>query len=229
MRKKYDFSTELKWNGGDQNQSSITYTNRLDHITKLLNNNKKLLDIGYGNGSFLRSAFERGFDVTGIDLDERFFKPEFECNLINGRIEDNPFPPNSFDVITTHHVLEHVEDLEKTTKSIFNALKPGGLWLIELPHEIGSLVNKIRRVFRPLLGHQKYTFYSSVQHIRFFCTKGLESHLKHHHFEIINCRSIPSSECVTGTASILLLPLKPLENKYDQGHFLEAIARKPLL
>ena len=93
---------------------------------------KKLLDIGCGNGAFLLRVKSAGWDVSGIDLDEQVVKSGLEKGLEIqlGDITVLKSKAAFYDVITLSHVIEHVSDPASLLKHCFRLLKPdGSLWL----------------------------------------------------------------------------------------------------
>lgn len=50
------------------------------------------------------------------------------CNL--------PFEENSFDVVFSNHVLEHIEDDKKAMSELFRVLKPGGMGIFQIPQDL---------------------------------------------------------------------------------------------
>jgi SAM-dependent methyltransferase len=95
-----------------------------------------LLDVGSGTGAFVSEMSENGWQVTGLEPDEgarRVAKEKFNCDLKN---TDKLFelPPNSFDVITLWHVLEHVHDLKIYITQLKNLLKQNGKLVIAVPN-----------------------------------------------------------------------------------------------
>jgi len=94
---------------------------------------ENLLDVGSGRGVFL-FPFLEGFpyiEVTSVDiLDKRI---EMLSDIKNGGIDrlnavkadicTQPFPDNSFDVITLLEVLEHIPDVKKAIKSAVKMAK----------------------------------------------------------------------------------------------------------
>ncbi len=61
-------------------------------------------------------------------------------NLVLGDISLLPFSSNSFDLITSNMVFEHLADPENQLKEIFRILKPGGLLIFHTPNASSYLV-----------------------------------------------------------------------------------------
>jgi 2-polyprenyl-3-methyl-5-hydroxy-6-metoxy-1,4-benzoquinol methylase len=94
--------------------------------------NARLLDVGFGSGAFLESAKNAGWNVAGVDPDPVSVDSAIKrgLNVRAGGVEAFADMPESFDVVTMSHVIEHVHAPWKTLKSIYHLLKPGGfLWL----------------------------------------------------------------------------------------------------
>ncbi len=81
----------------------------------------KLLDIGFGDGSFLYYMKENGWDVAGVDYNERMVdlaRDELGINAFAGQLEDAGYEDGSFDVVTLWGVLEHVQSPRRTIEEI---------------------------------------------------------------------------------------------------------------
>lgn len=99
----------------------------------------KLIDIGCGNGAFLRS-FGRlfpGWTLAGLEWDDKYRSmvesvPGVE-RLFTGQLDEIPA---GFDVISLIHTLEHIEDPLALLRKARNKLKPGGLLFIQLPYYV---------------------------------------------------------------------------------------------
>lgn len=95
-----------------------------------------VLDVGAGTAFFLNEMNRHGWQVTGTEKnpDARdFARSRFNLSL------DEPekifsLPPDSFDVITMWHVLEHIHHPDKTMETLEKLLKPGGRMIIALPN-----------------------------------------------------------------------------------------------
>jgi 2-polyprenyl-3-methyl-5-hydroxy-6-metoxy-1,4-benzoquinol methylase len=96
----------------------------------------QLLDVGCGSGLFLQRMRKLGWDVEGIDPDasaiENARKKGLKVRL--GRLETSRYAPESFDVVTMSHVIEHVEDPHRLLKECHRILKPSGLLILITPN-----------------------------------------------------------------------------------------------
>lgn len=105
------------------------------HLPKLFKG-AKLLDVGFGDGIFLQTAKQIGWDVKGVDFDPNVVANAKKNGLdvFCGGVEIFIGQENKFDVITMSHVIEHVYDPVSTLKICFSLLKPGGQLWIETPN-----------------------------------------------------------------------------------------------
>ena len=106
-----------------------------------------LLDIGCSSGAFLRSLRGEAWDLHGIEISrEQARKAEAGtgAKIFVGDTLDAPFAPESFDVITGFHVLEHVYELRTVVGKIWQWLKPGGVFYLQVPNIAGLEM----RIFR---------------------------------------------------------------------------------
>ena len=103
---------------------------------------KKVLDVGSGNGYVLSKYASEGAEVFGIDITEagiELCRKRFEILDLKGdfRIadaEDIPFPDNSFDCVCSMGVLHHVPNTQKALDEIYRVLKPGGRLIVMFYH-----------------------------------------------------------------------------------------------
>jgi SAM-dependent methyltransferase len=95
-----------------------------------------LLDIGSGTGYFADVMKRSGWNVRGIEINEKareFSRSNFNLD-VSGPGEINRIPSCTYDCITLWHVLEHFQDPEEYMREISRLLKPEGLCLIALPN-----------------------------------------------------------------------------------------------
>jgi len=109
---------------------------------------KKLLEIGSGFGIFNTIARkEYGIDAWGIEPSGEGFDNTHELSLeilkengLDSSVIKNavgellPFPDNTFDIVYSTNVLEHVQDPQKVLSEAVRVCKPGGLIQIIAPN-----------------------------------------------------------------------------------------------
>ena len=95
-----------------------------------------LLDVGFGDGSFLENAKSIGWHVVGVDSDIETVKNARQrgLNVHHGGLETLIEQSNNFDVITLSHVIEHMHDPIASLRACHRLLKPGGQIWLETPN-----------------------------------------------------------------------------------------------
>jgi SAM-dependent methyltransferase len=58
-----------------------------------------------------------------------------DLNMFNINLEEIAFPDQSFDIIISSDVMEHVRDLERANREIYRCLKPGGAHMFTVPFD----------------------------------------------------------------------------------------------
>jgi 2-polyprenyl-3-methyl-5-hydroxy-6-metoxy-1,4-benzoquinol methylase len=115
---------------------SITLQSKRRLVEK--NSGKKtgsLLDIGAGTGAFASTMKKNGWTVTGLEPDETAranAKKDFDIEL-QPTENLSSFSPNTFNVITLWHVLEHVHKLHTYLDTFYSLLTDEGTLIIAVP------------------------------------------------------------------------------------------------
>lgn len=99
---------------------------------------KKLLDVGCGDGALASELARRGAIVTGLDADPAMiaaaqWRADIEATqlrLIEGQAERLPFDDAAFDYVLAVTVLCFVRDAERAVMEMTRVLKPGGRLVI---------------------------------------------------------------------------------------------------
>lgn len=102
----------------------------------LIEKGDRLLDIGAGNGVFVYCLRTIGYDAQGIEPDEnhsRYAREYLEIPVVTGFASDLQGRA-VYDLITLHHVLEHMNDPLSELKHIRSMLKPEGKLVVEVPN-----------------------------------------------------------------------------------------------
>ena len=88
----------------------------------------RILENGCGVGMYVQKLQAYGGQVYGLEYEfERAAEAHAYSDLIvNAAGENLPYPANSFDLILSHEVIEHVADDREAIQEMVRALKPGG-------------------------------------------------------------------------------------------------------
>ncbi|XMO87914.1 class I SAM-dependent methyltransferase [Algibacter sp. AS12] len=115
---------------------SFSLKKKLNLINSCSSEGKKLLDIGCGTGDFLQTAQQNNWIVSGIEPNQQARK--IANKKTNGSVFNTEqllkFQPNSFDVITLWHVLEHLPNLDEQIATFKKLLKANGTLIIAVPN-----------------------------------------------------------------------------------------------
>lgn len=137
--------------------------NNLDGVISFLESRfdlrgKRILDFGCGWGTDLIFCLKKGYDAFGVDISwekakfhtlrvQRKNYPKFWIErFILSQGENLPFKSESFDLVYSNQVIEHVKDPEKCISEIFRVLKKGGILYIRAPDYKSSFFEPHYRV-----------------------------------------------------------------------------------
>jgi SAM-dependent methyltransferase len=100
----------------------------------------RLLDVGCASGKFLRQMAAVGWTCAGIEPDPEAAARARQVtpNVFTGEPMAAPFAPESFDLVTAFHVLEHLPDPLAVLRRMLGWLAPGGTAVVEVPN-VGGL------------------------------------------------------------------------------------------
>lgn len=114
----------------------------------------KFLDVGCGAGySLMKASLDLNCEVEGIDVDPgshgvgRFIKDMVKTVPIKkGYAENLPYENESFDVVYSSHVLEHVNNEAKSLAEMKRVLKKDGVLIIGMPTASMAILNYISQM-----------------------------------------------------------------------------------
>jgi len=98
---------------------------------KLSLSGKKTLDLGMGFGGYAQALQARGAWVTGADI--AFPKNKLDLARVCADGICAPFISNSFDLVISISLIEHVEKPEKLIEEMVRLTKPGGYIYLSFP------------------------------------------------------------------------------------------------
>lgn len=93
-----------------------------------------LLDIGTGNGEIAKYLSEY-YNVVSVDVvDQRVVQDGFKFVQVDG--EELPFSDQSFDVVVSNHVIEHMANADKHLSETARVLKNDGIIYLATPNKL---------------------------------------------------------------------------------------------
>ena len=125
----------------NKNYIDVTYSNKKTDYPRLLCEklfkgvkNKKILDIGCGNGEISKNLQALGNEVYGIDASESA-REYIKDKLVKVDIQKDtyPFDDNTFDVVFSKSVIEHLHEPDHMLKEAYRVLKKGGTIITMTP------------------------------------------------------------------------------------------------
>jgi SAM-dependent methyltransferase len=95
-----------------------------------------VLENGCGVGMYVDHLIPFAGRVTGLEYDFSRARQAYSHspNILCAAGENLPFPDDSFDLILSHEVLEHVQDDSAALHEMVRVLRPGGRALIFVPN-----------------------------------------------------------------------------------------------
>lgn len=103
---------------------------------------KKLLEVGFGQGTDLYQFAKNGALVSGIDITPRHYElarrrfelADLSADLHLGDAEAMPYADESFDAVYSFGVIHHSPNTQRIIDEIHRVLKPGGRAIIGVYH-----------------------------------------------------------------------------------------------
>lgn len=117
------------------------------------------LDIGAAGGGNTRVLLKRGWRAAALEYGEEGAQVCHErgIDVLRADATRLPLAPSSLDLVVAFDVLEHIVDDKAAAAAVFDALRPGGTFLVAVPcdpklwsdHDVA--VDHVRRYTRPEL------------------------------------------------------------------------------
>jgi len=198
---------------------------RFCDVIFVLQNAKRVLDIGTGNGLLVALLHEFGHECHAVDFVEvnpvmiqAFKERDIQFKQCNAEVDNLPFSDNWFDAVTCCQVLEHFTHSHlHLMKEIYRVLLPGGLVEVDVPNAVcfrnrsrilrGKNITwdyKDNYVYAEPIQYKGYSFFPD-RHNREFTKIELSILLKEAGFRNIRSKHIKSVRVFTGWRNILLI------------------------
>ena len=108
-----------------------------EEVKKLLTPGTSLLEIGCAEGAFIKGIADKEIQSVGLELNVQAAENATKNGLDvrTETIQDHAIShPDTYDVVCSFQVMEHVTDVKGIMEASVKALKPGGRLIISVPN-----------------------------------------------------------------------------------------------
>ncbi len=135
-----------------------------------------LVDVGCGDGSFLDALAVR--PATGLDWSLEAVRAVCARGFpgVRGSLEQAPFAPGSFSIVTMFHALEHVSPARPSLDAVRALLAPGGRLVVQVPNA---------DCWQRTLLRGRWAGYDPPRHLVHYTTATLRRTLEVHGFRVV--------------------------------------------
>ena len=167
--------------GGKLDEQRVTWSGIIERITPHVKHPGKWIDVGVGNGAFLFTASEFGFDAIGIDKREYVLDPltKFGYSVVHADAETYDYEGAS--VVILADILEHIPYPKDLLKRIRQKLN--GALFVSCPN-----MDSVSWKYQDKTGENP--FWEEAEHFHNFTRARLQSLL-------IECGFTPVSYCAS--------------------------------
>lgn len=137
------------------------YNQILDQLEPYRKTNK-LMDVGCGIGFFLVEAKKRGWEVYGTEISEESAKicREKGIQIKEEVLNSENYEPESFDVITSFEVIEHINNPIDDLKHFYKILRKSGVVYITTPNFNSLLRYKLKGNYNIITYPEHLSYYT---------------------------------------------------------------------
>ena len=195
----------------------------------LLKPNDRILEIGCGIGSVVFELSKQGYDTTGVDISREAIayglKKYGDIRLEVQAAETLPYENESYDVVLSFDLFEHIARVDKHITEVSRVLGAGGYYLFQTP-------NKYSNVIFETLQHRSLKWRRA--HPSLHTPRQLRRRLAGHGFEVQFVKMNPINEFTLAKIKKKLGPISGVFKHIDFRRLplvlqtnLYVVARKP--
>jgi SAM-dependent methyltransferase len=192
---------EASFDASDESRfASLTYARILRKITPALSDREGALDVGTGDGAFLRQLLDLGFtDVVGVEpslAPVSLAAPNVKPLIIHGPFRVSDFRAERFRLITCFQTLEHIDDPLRLCRDAFTLLKNHGA-LFVVCHNYRALSARLMGLRSPIF---------DLEHLQLFSPKSVREALTRAGFAGVELHTVVNSYPLHYWAKLAPLP-----------------------
>lgn len=196
-------------------ESNIVFLKR----TGLLDQPKTILEIGCGQGRLATALQEGGHKVVAVDVAAEALAvvpPELDARLIEG--VELPFEDDSFDLVLSFDVIEHIPETDLHLSEVRRVLKPGGHYLFQTPNKWTNIPFEMLRWSVRYGVRRMFDFLKPPQHCALHSYGELQARLRKNGYgydffdvPVVNKYFREKVRTYAGRFGVLLLRIVPID------------------
>jgi SAM-dependent methyltransferase len=140
----YDRGWRTELQAGKEERGNLQTNLEFLARTDLLKPQDKILEIGCGIGTVVNELSRKGQDIVGIDISgeaiEYGRKKYGDIRLEVQAAEILPYEDESFDVVLSFDLFEHIAEIDKHISEVRRVLRPGGYYLFQTPNRYSNII-----------------------------------------------------------------------------------------
>jgi 2-polyprenyl-3-methyl-5-hydroxy-6-metoxy-1,4-benzoquinol methylase len=120
-----------------------------------------ILDLGCAIGSLLALLRERGWETMGVEIggpQADYCREKRNLDVRSLPLEENHFPPSSFNVVLASHLIEHLNNPATMVAEVHRILVPKGLFFVTTPNIAGFQAKLFGNRWRSAIFDHLYLF-----------------------------------------------------------------------
>ena len=140
----YDRGWRKELQAGKEERGNLQTNLEFLAQTDLLRLEDRILEIGCGIGTVVYELSSKGHDIAGIDISgeaiEYGRKKYSDIRLEVQAAETLPYEDESFEVVLSFDLFEHIAAIDKHISEVRRVLGPGGYYLFQTPNRYSNII-----------------------------------------------------------------------------------------
>jgi SAM-dependent methyltransferase len=140
----YDKGWSAELAAGKEQRGNLQTNLEFLEKVNLIKPEDEILEIGCGIGSIVNDLHHRGFNIAGIDISNEAIAYGLEkfgdINLKVQPAENLPYNDNSFDVVLSFDLFEHIAQIEMHVNEVTRVLRKDGYYLFQTPNKYSNVI-----------------------------------------------------------------------------------------
>ena len=140
----FDRGWRMELQAGKEERGNLQTNLEFLALTDLLKPRDRILEIGCGIGTVVYELSKKRYDVIGIDISGEaieYGKEKYGDIRLEVQAEETlPYEDESFEVVLSFDLFEHIAKIDKHISEVKRVLRPGGYYLFQTPNRYSNII-----------------------------------------------------------------------------------------